>query len=139
MWLQGEIMPTINVAVDGRPIGHVGGAVGGDLVVPDTAAPLPVRLRAGRHTLTISRGGLTLAPGDGGSSQLIGAFLTPAGAGEQQAVDEVPVARWRSLCGQRYVWIEAVPVRARRLDRPSRRDRARGSAASAHRAGRRSR
>ena len=109
VWLQGEIMPTINVQLDGRPVGHVGGAVGGDPVVPDTAAPLPVRLRAGRHTLTISRGGLTLAPGDGGSSQLVGAFLTPAGAGEQQAVDEIPVTRWRSMCGQRYVWIEAVP------------------------------
>jgi hypothetical protein len=109
IWLQGEIMPTIEVQVDGHAVGHVGGAVGGDLVVPDTAAPLPVRLRAGRHTLTISRGGLTLAPGDGGSSLLIHAFLTPAGAGEQQKVDEIAVTQWRSMCGQRYVWIEAVP------------------------------
>jgi len=109
VWLQGEIMPTIHVAVDGHAVGHVGGAVGGDLVVPDTAAPLHVRLRAGRHTLTISRGGLTLAPGDGGSSLLIDAFLAPAGAGEQQKVDEIPVTRWRSMCGQRYVWIEAIP------------------------------
>ena len=102
-------MPTIDVAVDGHPVGHVGGAVGGDLVVPDTAAPLPVRLHAGRHTLTISRGGLTLAPGGGGSSLLIDAFLAPAGAGEQQKVDEIAVTRWRSMCGQRYVWIEVVP------------------------------
>ena len=111
VWLQGEIMPTIQVAVDGRRVGRLGGQVGGDVVVPATTTPLPVRLRAGHHTLTVSRGGLTLAPGNGGSSLLIDAFLTPVGAGERQQVQATPVSRWRSMCGQRYVWIEAVSAR----------------------------
>jgi hypothetical protein len=109
VWLQGEIMPTVDVRVDGRQLGRVGGALGGDPIVPDTTAPLSVRLTAGRHTLSIARGSLTLAPGNGGSAILTAAFLTPAGAaGGQQLRDAAP-ARWRSLCGHRYVWIEAVP------------------------------
>jgi len=109
VWLQGEIMPAVEVRVDGRLIGRIADQVGGDLVVPDTTTPLRVRLTAGRHVLSITRGGLTLAPGDGGTSLLISAFLTPAGSGEQQQLHVAAAARWRSLCGHRYVWIEAVP------------------------------
>lgn len=111
VWLQGEFMPTVNVQVDGDLIGRVGGQVGGDPVVPNTTTPLRVSLTAGRHSLAIIRGGLTLAPGDGGSAILISAFLTPAGAGGQPQLHVTPPAQWRSLCGRRYVWIEAVPSR----------------------------
>jgi hypothetical protein len=109
VWLQGDIMPTVDVSVDGHPIGSVGGAVGGDVLLPATSAPLRVRLAVGRHSLTIARGGLSLAPGAGGSAILTSAFLTPAGAGEQQQLHRIPPSHWRSLCGHRYVWIEADP------------------------------
>jgi hypothetical protein len=111
VWLQGEIMPTVGVSVDGRTIGSVGGAVGGDILLPDTSAPLRVRLAVGRHSLTIARGGLSLAPGGGGSAILTSVFLTPAGRGEQQRLQVVAPSDWRSLCGHRYVWIEADPDR----------------------------
>ena len=107
IWLQGELMPTVDVRIDGRAVGRVGGAVGGDLVVPDTAAPIAVALSAGSHRLTIIRGGLRLSPGAGGSSVLSGVFLTPAGAGERESLWTVPAARWRELCGHRLLWVEA--------------------------------
>lgn len=111
VWLQGEIMPTVDVEIDGHRVGQVGGQVGGDPVVPDTTTPLRVRLNDGRHSLSITCGGLTLAPGDGGSSILIAAFLAPVGAGGSQQLRAARPAQWHSLCGHRYVWIEAVPSR----------------------------
>ena len=48
------------------------------------------------------------APGDGGSAILHAVFLTPAGSHE--VVQAVAPARWRSLCGQRYDWLEATTV-----------------------------
>jgi hypothetical protein len=108
VWLQGEIMRAVTVRVDGRRVGSIGGQVAGDVVVPNTMTPLPVRLAAGRHDLSISRGGTSLAPGDGGSGILTSVFLAPAGAGEQQRLHVAPADLWRSLCGQHYVWIEAV-------------------------------
>ena len=112
VWLQGEIMPTVTVRVDGRLAGRLGGQVAGDLVVPDTAAPLRIRLRAGRQRLTVTRSGFSLAPGNGGSAVLTAVFLTPAGAGERQQLHTVAAARWRELCGHRYLWVEAVRARS---------------------------
>jgi hypothetical protein len=109
VWLQGEIMPTVEVGIDGHQLGRVGGELGGDVVVPDTTAPLRVRLTAGHHTLTITRDGLNLAPGDGGTAILTSVFLTPAGAAGQQQLHRTAPSHWRSLCDHRYIWIEAVP------------------------------
>jgi hypothetical protein len=111
LWLQGEFMPTVELRVDGQLLGAIGAQLSGDVVVPDTTAPLAVHLTAGRHSLSISRGGPTLGPGDGGSAILIAAFLSPAGSGEQERLHVTPASGWRSLCGHRYVWIEAVPNR----------------------------
>jgi len=112
VWLAGEIMPTVTVRVDGRLAGRLGGQVAGDLVVPDIAAPVRIRLSAGRHRLTVTRGGFSLAPGNGGQAVLTSLFLTPAGAGEQQRLQTVAATRWHDLCGRRYLWIEAVPASA---------------------------
>jgi hypothetical protein len=110
VWLQGEIMRAVHVSVDGRQLGSIGGQLGGDLHNPNTMTPLRVRLSAGRHLLSIARGGADLAPGDGGSALLEHVFLTPAGAAGEQQLHEAPVARWRSLCGHVYSWIEVVPA-----------------------------
>jgi hypothetical protein len=112
LWLQGEIMRAVQVRVDGRGLGSIGGQVGGDLFVPNTMTPLRVRLSAGSHRLSITRGGSSLAPGDGGSAILTSVFLSPAGAGEQDQLHLTSAAGWSSLCGHPYVWIEAVPPAA---------------------------
>jgi hypothetical protein len=109
LWLQGQIMPTVSVEVDGRERASVAGQLDGNSLVPDTITLLPARLSAGTHRLSIVRHGFTLAPGDDGSAVLDAAFLTPAGAAAQQTLHAVAPANWRSLCGQQLDWIEVVP------------------------------
>jgi len=106
VWLQGEIMPTVAVSLDGGKLGTIAGELSGSQFNPDTTTPFPVLLSAGAHSLTVSRGGRSGAPGNGGSALLHAIFLTPAGA--QETLETRPAARWRSLCGRRYDWIEAV-------------------------------
>ncbi|MEA2297110.1 MAG: hypothetical protein QOF77_46 [Solirubrobacteraceae bacterium] len=108
LWLQGEIMPRLGVVLDGRSLGSVGAQVSGGVFNPDTLPAIPVSLAGGLHSLTLTRGGLTLAPGDGGSQLLHAVFLTPAGAEEGLRV--TPPARWRSLCRGHFDWIEATPA-----------------------------
>jgi hypothetical protein len=110
LWLQGEIMPAVGVSVDGRPLATIAGQLSGVATDPDTTAPLRVRLTAGLHRVTITRGSSSLlAPGAGGSAILDSIFLTPVGAGGQATLHITPTARWRSLCEQRLEWIEVVP------------------------------
>jgi hypothetical protein len=106
LWLQGQIMPTVKVNVDGHPLASVGGQLGGNSLVPNTMTPFPVSLSAGRHRLSVTRGGSSLAPGDGGSAVLYTIFLTPANAPVQEPLYVVAPGRWRSLCGRSYEWIE---------------------------------
>ncbi len=79
LWLQGQFMPRVTVAVDGRRVGAIAGQLAGNSLVPDTAPPIALRLGAGAHELSVTRAGFSLAPGNGGSAVLAGAFLT-AGA-----------------------------------------------------------
>jgi hypothetical protein len=108
LWLLGEIMRAVRVSVDGHFLGSVGAQLGGNSLNPDVMAPLPVALSAGRHVLSITRGGFSLAPGNGGWAILDGIFLTPDRARAQEGLRSVPASQWRSLCGHTYAWIEAV-------------------------------
>lgn len=109
LWLQGEIMPAVQVSVDGHQLASISAQLTGVASDPDTMAPLRVQLAAGRHHLTITRGTSSLlAPGSGGSAILDSIFLTPVGAGSQATLRVTPAARWRSLCGRRLEWIEVV-------------------------------
>jgi len=108
VWLQGQIMPAVSVLIDGRRLASIGGQLDGNSLVPDTITPIPVGLSAGRHRISITRGGFTLAPGDGGAAVLDAAFLTPAGVGAREEVRAAPDASGRSLCGRRYYWLEIV-------------------------------
>jgi len=110
LWVQGQIMPTVELSLDGRALASIGGQLSGNSLVPDTAPPVPVRLAAGRHRLTLTRGGSTLAPGDGGAAVLDALFLTPADAGAQDTLHVAADTRWRTLCGRRYEWIELLPA-----------------------------
>jgi hypothetical protein len=108
LWLKGEIMRSLRVSVDGRPLGSVGAQLGGNSLNPNVMAPLTVTLAAGRHHLSITRGGFSLAPGNGGWGILEGIFLTPDGSAGRDALRTLPAADWRSLCGHAYDWVEAV-------------------------------
>jgi hypothetical protein len=108
MWLRGEIMRAVHMGVDGHPIGSVAAQLGGNSLNPNTMAPLGVRLSAGRHLLSIARGGASFAPGDGGFAFLDRILLTPPAADTEETLATVPAASWRSLCGQRFDWIEVV-------------------------------
>jgi hypothetical protein len=107
--LQGEIMPAVGVSLDGHQLTSIGGQLGGNSLVRNTMTPVPVALSAGRHRVSVTRGGFTLAPGDGGSAVLYRIFLTPADAAAQEPLQVVARDRWRSLCGRSYEWIEVVP------------------------------
>jgi len=108
VWVQGQLMPAVAVAVDGRTLALISGQLSGNSLVLDTVPPLPVRLSAGRHSLSVTRRGLSLAPGDGGSAVLDGVFLTSAADNTQRELSTRPAAAWRGLCGRRYDWIELV-------------------------------
>ena len=106
VWLQGDVMRPVQVAVDGRPLGSLGGQLGGNTLVNNTFSPLTVSLAAGAHTLSIARPGASLAPGDGGAAVLAGVFLTPAGPSGGATLVRAPLARWRSLCRLPAQWVE---------------------------------
>ncbi|HEY2283280.1 MAG TPA: hypothetical protein VGH60_06995 [Solirubrobacteraceae bacterium] len=108
VWLKGQLMPSATVSVDGRSIGSIGGQLDGNPHNPEVLTPLRVTLSAGPHRLTISRGDSLLAPGEGGWAILHEIFLTPAHARDVDTLLVVAPARWRSLCGGRFDWIEVV-------------------------------
>jgi hypothetical protein len=110
LWLQGQFMPPLALAVDGRRVAPVAGELGGNSLVPDTAAPLPLRLAAGKHRLTVTRGSYSLAPGSAGSAVLARAFLTPAGAPTRRLLTAGPGGVASSLC--------RLPLRWAELERP---------------------
>ncbi|HWX88064.1 MAG TPA: hypothetical protein VNX67_07815, partial [Solirubrobacteraceae bacterium] len=111
LWLQGDIMRALRVAVDGRALGSPGGQLGGNSLVANTLSPLPVSLSAGAHTLTITRPGAGLAPGDGGAALLEGVYLTPAGPAGKPSLVSAPAGRWRSLCAHELEWVEYLSSR----------------------------
>ncbi|MGO9490506.1 MAG: hypothetical protein ACLQBB_15965 [Solirubrobacteraceae bacterium] len=108
IWLKGEVMPSVQVSVDDRAVGSIGGQLDGNPHNPETTVPLPVRLSAGRHRLTIVRPARGLAPGEGGWSIVHEIFLTRSDTPDFDTLQTVAPARWHALCGRRYSWIEAV-------------------------------
>ncbi len=113
VWVKGQIMPTVDLSIDGRRIASLGGQLGGNSLVMGSAPPIPVLLRAGVHRLSISRGGFEPTPGDGGSAVLDAILLTPASEPSGGVLRHAAVSRWRRLCGDSYEWIELMAGRGR--------------------------
>jgi hypothetical protein len=108
VWLQGQFMPRVRVAVDGRPLGSIAGQLAGNSLVPDTATPIAAHLSAGAHRLSITRAGFNLAPGNGGAAVLDAAFLTPART-PARTLRTLPLGADRTaLCASSYLWVELV-------------------------------
>jgi hypothetical protein len=102
VWLRGQFMPRVGLAVDGRTLGSIEGQLAGNSLVPDTATPIAVRLAAGAHLLGVTRAGFSLAPGNGGSAVLDAIYLTPVGT---------PARTLRALnpadaCARSFDWVE---------------------------------
>lgn len=108
VWLTGELMPAVTVSVDGHELGSIAGQLEGNPHNPETMPPLHATLSGGPHRLTIARAGAILAPGEGGWAILHEVVLTPADRPDVDTLEAVSPAQWRSLCGHRYDWIEAV-------------------------------
>jgi hypothetical protein len=108
VWLQGQIMPAVAVAVDGHRLTSIGGQLGGNSLVPNTITPVRVFLSAGSHRLSVTPTEPALEPGGGSPSVLFAIFLTPARGAGQQVLRSVSPLRWHSLCGRPYEWVEAV-------------------------------
>jgi hypothetical protein len=104
VWLEGDAGRALRATVDGRPVGALRNQSGGDGNVLRFDA---LTLRAGRHTVSIRRGGGSLAPGDAAPTLVRALALAPLAA-EREPVRSVPLAAWRTLCGQRLDWIEAL-------------------------------
>ncbi len=108
VWVQGQIMPSVQVSVDGRRIASIAGQLDGNSLVPNTVPPIAVTLGAGEHRVSVTRPGFTLAPGDGGAAVLDAIFLTPARADPRGTLRVAAPSRWRTLCGRSYQWVELV-------------------------------
>jgi hypothetical protein len=106
VWIQGQIMPGVELRVDGRRASSIGGQLGGNSLVPNTVPPFAIPLSAGSHLLSITRRSPTLAPGDQASAVLAAIFLTPSAYDPRSALRAVPLVRWHALCGRRYDWVE---------------------------------
>jgi hypothetical protein len=110
LWLQGQMMGEVRVAIDGKTLAQVTGQLGGDAVVPEVIGPFMSVLSAGHHTLAVTRLSSPLAPGDGGLAVLSGAFLVPSGPAGLPDLLSVSPPGWRSLCGRALQWVELVPA-----------------------------
>ena len=107
VWVQGDIMPTVQLRVDGRELTAISGQLSGNSLVADTIPPVPIMLSAGTHSLSLTRTSAALGPGELGSAVLDAIFLTPAGAGSQATLRTVSASHWQALCGAgSYQWVE---------------------------------
>ncbi|MFZ1925122.1 MAG: hypothetical protein WAU42_03160 [Solirubrobacteraceae bacterium] len=102
LWFGGDIDRPLHVSIDGRQVGVPREQFGGDENKYPVAA---VSLSAGKHKLTMLRGGGTLQPGDRASAVIDGGILEPLAA-EEETVRSVSPSAWHSLCGHWLDWIE---------------------------------
>jgi hypothetical protein len=107
VWIQGDIMPTVRLTVDGRKLATISGELSGNSLVLDTIPAIRVRLAAGANSLSLTRSSAGLGSGEEGSAVLDSIFLTPASA-SSPTLTSVPAPQWRALCGREYQWIELV-------------------------------
>jgi hypothetical protein len=101
VWLRMSGGRKLTVAVDGQEVGHAQ-----HVNTPGQWVPVgALDLEAGDHRIEVSRGGITLAPGDGFRGELGPVALEPVSA--PRLVSTTPSA-YRALCGRAWDWIELV-------------------------------
>ena len=48
VWVQGQLMPSVKLNLDGRPLASIAGQLSGNSLVPNTVPPIRVRSRRRR-------------------------------------------------------------------------------------------
>lgn len=108
-WLLGSVRGKDELYVDGEKIGEARHEInneGGYIHMGET------QLSAGKHEAELRFGGADLHPGSGGFPRTSVGPLLFAPAGEEEGeIVSVPAGEARSLCGQRWDWIEAIGSR----------------------------
>jgi hypothetical protein len=105
VWAQGDFPSPLHVFIDGHSLGSVSGSnpIGQWLSVGS------VTLTPGRHLLRVVRtaGHRHFGPGEFG----IGTFgAVELQREENERLSTLPLARWRTLCGQEADWVEVVQM-----------------------------
>jgi hypothetical protein len=109
IWVGGSHNRQIAVRVDGRVVGVVRRALD---TAPGTQEVATIDVAAGAHTIDLVRGGGDLRPGNGDANRWLGpVVLDPT---DPRRLETMPAAGWRSLCGRRLDWIEAIGAPAGR-------------------------
>jgi hypothetical protein len=105
LWLGGILDRPLRVSIDGRevassPASQAGGE--GNMIEAET-----VSLSAGRHAITLVRGGGGFGPGNATVPQAFvdGVYLERSD-NAHEAVQTLAPDRWRSLCGRTLDWVE---------------------------------
>jgi hypothetical protein len=103
VWVQGNFPRPVSVYVDGRRVGSVSGQNTPDQWLQATT----LHLRPGRHLVRLYEqpGRAHFGPGES-EVGMIGAVALQRQAPER--LRTVPLARWRTLCGQEADWVELV-------------------------------
>jgi hypothetical protein len=101
-WLEGSFGRRTTVRVGGRQVG----SVANQLDYPAQYLPLgTVSLRAGPQPVGIERGKANLRPGNGDRNRRVGPLVLVR-LRPHRAVAQLPLRRWRVLCGRRLDWAE---------------------------------
>ncbi len=106
VWVQGQIMPTVRLSVDGRRVASIAGQLDGNSLVPNTVPAgrdqagrgAPPRLAHARRLQPCSRRRR--------AAVLDAIFLTRADTDPQGPLRSAMPSRWRALCGRSYQWVE---------------------------------
>jgi hypothetical protein len=106
VWLGGSFLSRLSLSIDGRSLA----ARRHELNWPGQYSPMgEVDLTAGTHRVTVTYKGPDLHPGSGGEPPFgAGPIVLSRVTSEDLRVTHVSPARWRSLCGKSFDWIEAL-------------------------------
>jgi hypothetical protein len=101
VWIRGSAMRPLTVSVGGRTVGSADEVnTPGQWLRAGT-----ISVAAGRHEVTLLRGGGSLAPGNGYEGEVGRVVFEPVAA---RRLTTVPAADARQLCGRAWDWIERV-------------------------------
>lgn len=103
IWFGGSLRPAAEALVDGDPVGQVRHRLNnlGQYLSFGSA-----ELGPGTHAIELRIGGADLHPGSGGVASAVGPLILSRGEAAETELLEVPAARYASLCGRKWDWIE---------------------------------